>query len=83
MTVFDCLKRIDRVQQKSLDYDERSRHMEKSLVFRKKIKFPAGTERVIVLDDIFTSGATLGAAASLLKTRFACEINGVVLCFVL
>ena len=83
MTVVDCLKRTDKVQQKSLDYEQRLRHMKQCLVLSGPGRISGKEERVIVLDDIFTSGATIAAAAGLLKSGLGVEVYGAVLCSVI
>ena len=83
MTVVDCMKRTDKVQQKSLDYDKRLKHMEGCLELRKHCLLPAGTSEIIIIDDILTSGATMSAAAGLLQSELNLEVYGAVLCSVI
>ena len=83
MKVFDCLRRIDRIQQKSLDYEQRLRHMKSSLILSKPGKIPDDAREIIVLDDIFTSGATIAAAAGLVREGRDVKIYGAVLCSVI
>ncbi len=83
MTVLDCLKRIDRVQQKSLDYEQRLRHMKNCLILSDSGKISEEIRRIIVLDDIFTSGATMAAAAGLLRAGKDIKVCGAVLCSVI
>ncbi len=82
--IINCLERLDRVPQKALTLEERRRHMGENLRIRRDRKNPLkGAKRVILLDDVFTSGATLGASAGILKVLEEREVYGLVLASVL
>ena len=85
--VLRLLKRSDRVQQKTLGLEERAEHMEGVLGFGKGavdlLSRQDRPEKLILLDDILTSGATLGAASSLLNTRFDGRVEAIVICRVI
>lgn len=82
MSVCACLKRTDRIQQKSLDYEHRLEHMSGCLVMRRGPVLPEAAKAVVVLDDVFTSGATMAAAAGILKSERKLKVVGAVLCSV-
>jgi predicted amidophosphoribosyltransferase len=82
VTVCACLKRTDAVQQKSLDYGQRLSHMSRCLVLRTRPPIPPAEKGIVLLDDIFTSGATMAAAAGILKSERKRPVYGAVLCSV-
>ena len=65
-------KRIGGMEQKRLTDDERSKNMESA--FRLKRHSHCRGMRVILCDDVLTTGATLSACAKLLKKAGASEI---------
>ena len=72
MPTFRCLKRTRRTrQQASMDKKERRRNMRHAFVCRKS---PAGL-RLLLLDDVFTTGSTLGAAATALLDGGAAAVS--------
>ncbi len=81
--VIKCLKRTDRVQQKTLHYAEREKHMENTLTLIKGQHRLDGYPQLVLLDDVFTSGATLRAAAVGLSTVYKGGIQAMVICTVL
>ncbi len=83
-TYVKALKRSDRIQQKTLGRKERVLHLESSIGTRKKmISRLSDTARVILLDDVFTTGATLKSCGSALKKESGVFVEGLVLCAVL
>lgn len=77
------LKRIDRVQQKTLSFEEREQHMKSILRYTAAEGALDNTRNVILFDDIFTSGATISAALELLRQNFDGELSALVLCSVI
>ncbi|OQY34884.1 MAG: hypothetical protein B6241_03105 [Spirochaetaceae bacterium 4572_59] len=79
-----ALKRNDSVQQKFLNLEERNHHLQNSITLRRGMRFKPPPERpLILLDDVFTSGATLSACAGVLKSSYSNPLEGAVLCTVL
>jgi len=74
-----CLERTDRLQQKTLNFHDRKNHMENSLILKKRISGDIYHSRVILLDDVCTSGATLGAATGLLSKINSSDLTALVL----
>lgn len=82
--VLNALKRNDSVQQKSLNLEERQHHLSNSITLREGRLFKPPPERpLVILDDVFTSGATLSACAGVLKSQYSNPLKGAVLCSVL
>ncbi|QEN07655.1 ComF family protein [Oceanispirochaeta crateris] len=81
--IIRCLTRSDKVQQKTLNFAEREVHMKNTLKIKKIradfVEYP----RFILLDDVYTSGATLSAAAEKLSEVYGGEILALVLSTVL
>lgn len=77
------LKRMDRIQQKTLNFEDRELHMKSILRYTSAKGNLDNIQKVIILDDIFTSGATISAAAELLKNNFEGELSALVLCSVI
>ena len=72
------LRRIPGVQQKSLDYEQRRAN----LTGRIRLRDAAGKHalpQAILLDDVFTTGATLDACARVLKGAGCGDVNAVTL----
>jgi ComF family protein len=79
LPVWDCLarQRMTRVQAK-LRRSERLRNLRGAFVLSPeagKRGFDAKGKRLLVLDDVFTTGATVNACAHVLKRAGAAEIN--------
>jgi len=81
--IFRCLKRTDQLQQKTLKFRDRKEHMKASLQVNKYCKRIDPSVPVVLLDDVWTSGATLGAAAELLKDVGSTRIPALVLSIVI
>ncbi len=77
--VCPCLRRIRNTKsQTELSKEERFRNMEKAFGFREGYEVKG--KKVILVDDVMTTGATLNAAASVLKEKGAKEVYGIVAC---
>ncbi len=73
--VLELLERNSFVQQKTLSREQRLETIENAYSLRKKINFPL-PERVIILDDVMTTGATLEGIAKILKKNGVKEVYG-------
>ncbi len=78
-----CLVRRDRLQQKKLNYKDRLVHMQNNLTVKMKLLETCRREHLILLDDVYTSGATIGAAAGLIGSEAGPKITALVLSSVL
>lgn len=74
--VFDCLTRTSWMQQKKLGRAERFSNMKGRFSMKSAMKIP---ERVIVLDDLVTTGSTLDACAEALKGANCGKVYGLTL----
>ena len=82
--ILDVLERNDRIQQKTLTAEERAVHLDSSIRPEKNgVKKLKNQTRVILLDDVFTTGATLQSCTAVLKAMQPVLIDAVVLCSVL
>ncbi len=76
VAVCRVLERSGGAEQKSLDYEERARNL------RGRIRVAAGRavpDRVVLFDDVFTTGATLDACARALRDAGAREVSALTL----
>lgn len=72
----DCLRRIRQTQaQRSITGKERFANLEGAFVFNDKYKDLIKGSSVLLLDDIFTTGATADCCARLLKEYGAAEVH--------
>jgi ComF family protein len=83
VSLLDCLTKVDTRDQRGLTRTQRQENMEESFSlglpgYAALIKIRA--PRVILIDDVFTTGATLDAAATALRHAGAQSIYAVVLC---
>ncbi len=72
LTVLDCLKRSDGPPQKSMDYHRRLSNLEGKIQLRPSFAAP---ENVLLLDDVFTTGATMDCCASVLISAGTAEVR--------
>jgi ComF family protein len=73
LPVLRLLSRRGKVPQKSLDYAQRCRNIRGSITCRSDKPVPAGA--VVLLDDVFTSGATANECARVLRGRGAASVH--------
>ncbi len=72
----DLLKRVKNTRtQTQLDAHERQDNMRSAFSMNEKYSL-AGVESVVLIDDVFTTGATLNSAAEVLKTNGISNIFG-------
>lgn len=83
LTILRILEREDQVQQKTLNFEERKKHMKNVLRLNRGRTQLCRYEKILLIDDILTSGATISAARELLTQDFRGELLSLVLCSVL
>lgn len=71
--ILDCLARKNSKSQKKLGYNERITNLKGKIVFRGKTRHIP--ESVLLIDDIFTTGATLEQCAAVLKENGFITVN--------
>jgi competence protein ComFC len=69
-----CLKRGKGKAQKSLNFEGRRANLQGLISFKNK-KLPLSVNNIILLDDIFTTGATANECASVLKKNGAAAVT--------
>jgi ComF family protein len=74
--VYPCLKRLPSKAQKKLNLEDRKRNLQGRIVSVKE-----APRRVILFDDVITTGSTLDACAAALKGSGAEEVYSMCLCF--
>lgn len=74
--VMRCLERAEGASQKTLDYSARMSNLTGKIRVRKGAKAP---ERVVLLDDVLTTGATLSECARVLKAAGTRRVDALVL----
>lgn len=79
LRVAQMLRRRGRAQQKGLDYELRMRHLAGSIVPRAHPpkRGPGPGAELIVVDDVFTTGATMSECARVLRREGAAAVHGV------
>ena len=78
LRVLRLLERSAQTQQKSLDYEQRRENLRGGIRVDPRFRGPL-PEDVILLDDVFTTGATLDACARVLRDAGCREVNAVTL----
>lgn len=76
VTVTRCLDRAEGASQKTLDYSSRMSNLTGKIRVRKGAAIP---DRVVLLDDVLTTGATLSECARVLKDAGARRVDALVL----
>lgn len=80
--IYDCILRKSSHEQKSLNLEARQQNMRKSLYFRnvnRRKKLDLSTfDRIVLLDDVITTGATIQSARQVLILEFPEIVNKVV-----
>jgi predicted amidophosphoribosyltransferase len=81
-TVWNPLRQTDGISQKKLDYEGRFHHAAESITYtdrRSPVTATNSRSRTVVLvDDVFTTGATLSHCASLLRQHGIRRVFGLV-----
>lgn len=77
------LERMDHLQQKTLNFDERKKHMNHVLRFRAGPGKIRNYKSILLLDDILTSGATISAAEEIIRQEYDGNLSSLVICSVL
>ncbi len=78
LAVLRLLQRTAQIQQKSLDYEQRRQNLRGGIRVDPRLRGPLPAD-VILLDDVFTTGATLDACARVLRDAGCREVNAVTL----
>lgn len=73
--VSELLERNSFVQQKTLSREERLSTIESAYSLKRNLKIPV-PERVVIIDDVMTTGSTLEGIAKILKQNGAKEVYG-------
>ena len=78
-----CLKRLPSVSQKKLNREKRLLNLKGKIIINKKIfgNTPLIPKTVILFDDVYTTGATMDACASALKSAGTERVFGICLCY--
>jgi len=74
--VLRCLEREEGLSQKTLDYAVRMSNLTGKIRLRKGIRLP---ERIVLLDDVLTTGATLSECARVLKEGGVLRVDAMVI----
>ena len=77
LTIYRCLKRQDGIPQKKLSKTDRAMNLQGKI----ELSAQAVPDKLILLDDVMTTGATLEACARALKTAGCKEVYGLCLFF--
>ncbi len=78
-TVLRLLQRSGHVQQKSLDYEQRRKNLDGKIQVHQDGRTRVLPTEVVLLDDVFTTGATLDACARALRGAGCTRVRAVTL----
>jgi ComF family protein len=79
ITLKDCLIRTKNTpSQTQLDYDSRAKNIRGAYQLKTRLDFSLKDKRVVLVDDVITTGATLTEAAKTLIENGVTEVYGVV-----
>lgn len=79
IAMLDCLKRIKYAKsQTQLDYEERVKNIRDAYQVKSDIVKTLKDTRIILIDDVITTGATLSETAKVLKENGVSEVYGAV-----
>jgi len=79
ITLQDCLIRTKNTpSQTQLDYDSRAKNIRGAYQLKTRLDFSLKDKRVVLVDDVITTGATLTEAAKTLVENGVTEVYGVV-----
>jgi len=73
------LQREGAVQQKSLDYEQRKANLKGKISLSRSARCSAMPGEVVLLDDVFTTGATLDACARVLREAGCASVKALTL----
>jgi ComF family protein len=79
ITVLHLLSRAGHVQQKTLDYEQRRANLKGNISMARRKMDGILPRSVVLLDDVFTTGATLDACARVLRLAGCMEVTAVTL----
>ena len=79
ITLQDCLIRIkNTTSQTQLDYTARANNIAGAYQLKTKLDFSLKDKRIVLVDDVITTGATLTEAAKTLIEKCVSEVYGIV-----
>ena len=74
--ILECFEKVkDTEDQASLNYEKRTQNLKGSLVIRNDLKDVIRGKKILVVDDVFTTGSTANECAKLLLKSKACLVD--------